>query len=79
MRSQIIWAKERLVLARGDYHWQHKPCWYAVRKGGTGHWSGDCKQTTLWTIPSRDQDAATVHGTQKPVVWPLCHRRVPRQ
>jgi DNA modification methylase len=21
----------------------------------------------LWTIPSRDQDAATVHGTQKPV------------
>ncbi len=33
----------------------------------TGHWSGDRKQTTLWSIPSRDQDAATVHGTQKPV------------
>ena len=31
------------------------------------HWTGDRKQTTLWQIPSRDQDAATVHGTQKPV------------
>ncbi len=33
VRSQIIWAKDRLVLSRGDYHWQHEPCWYAVKKG----------------------------------------------
>jgi len=72
VRAQIIWAKERLVLGRGHYHWQHEPCWYAVRNGGTGHWSGDRKQTTLWSIPSRDQDADTVHGTQKPVA---CMRR----
>jgi DNA modification methylase len=72
IRSQIIWAKERLVLSRGDYHWQHEPCWYAVREKATGHWSGDRKQTTLWHIASRDQDAATVHGTQKPVE---CMRR----
>ena len=32
IRSQIIWCKERLVLSRGDYHWQHEPCWYAVRE-----------------------------------------------
>ena len=38
-----------------------------MRKTGKAHWSGDRKQTTLWQIPSRDQDAATVHGTQKPV------------
>ena len=72
LRSQIIWAKERLVLSRGDYHWQHEPCWYAVRKAGTGHRSGDRKQTTLWSIPSRDQDAAIVHGTQKPVDCMRC-------
>jgi DNA modification methylase len=72
IRSQIIWAKERLVLSRGDYHWQHEPAWYAVRKSGKGHWAGDRKQTTLWQIPSKDQDAATVHGTQKPVE---CMRR----
>ncbi|MBC7737207.1 MAG: site-specific DNA-methyltransferase [Candidatus Saccharibacteria bacterium] len=72
IRSQIIWAKERLVLSRGHYHWQHEPCWYAVRSSGTGHWSGDRKQTTLWSIPSGEQDADTVHGTQKPVE---CMRR----
>jgi len=70
IRSQIIWAKERHVLSRGHYHWQHEPAWYAVRR--TGHWSGNRKQSTLWTIPSRDQDAQTVHGTQKPVE---CMRR----
>ena len=72
IRSQIIWAKERLVLSRGHYHWQHEPCWYAVRDNGTGHWSGDRKQTTLWQIASGAQDAETVHGTQKPVE---CMRR----
>jgi DNA modification methylase len=70
IRAQIIWAKERLVIGRGDYHWQHEPCWYAVRT--KGHWTGDRKQTTLWTIPSGGQDTDTVHGTQKPVE---CMRR----
>ncbi len=72
VRSQIIWAKDRLVLSRGDYHWQHEPCWYAVKKTGKGHWAGDRKQTTLWHISNKDQDAETVHGTQKPVE---CMRR----
>ena len=67
IRAQIIWAKERLVLSRGHYHWQHEPCWYAVRSKGRGWWSGDRKQSTLWSIPNRDQDTETVHGTQKPV------------
>lgn len=72
IRSQIIWAKDRLVLSRGDYHWQHEPAWYAVRKTGKGHWAGDRKQTTLWHIANKDQDENTVHGTQKPVE---CMRR----
>ena len=72
IRSQIIWAKDRLVLSRGDYHWQHEPCLYAVKKTGKGHWAGDRKQTTLWQIANKDQDADTVHGTQKPVE---CMRR----
>ncbi|EAQ47262.1 DNA methylase N-4/N-6 [Roseobacter sp. MED193] len=72
IRSQIIWAKDRLILSRGDYHWQHEPCLYAVKKTGKGHWAGDRKQTTLWQIANKDQDADTVHGTQKPVE---CMRR----
>jgi DNA modification methylase len=66
VRSQIIWAKDRFALSRGHYHWQHEPCWYAVRKGGAGHWLGDRKQSTLWQIPARD-DSGLGHGTQKPV------------
>ena len=70
IRAQIIWAKQRIVIGRGDYHWQHEPCWYGVRT--KGHWTGDRKQTTLWHIPSRDQDVKTAHSTQKPVE---CMRR----
>src|SRR6266566_5137551 len=70
IRAQIIWAKERLVMSQGDYHWQHEPCWYAVRK--KGHWTGNRKQTTLWTIGTGGQDAQTRHATQKPVE---CMRR----
>jgi DNA modification methylase len=70
IRAQIIWAKERLVMSQGDYHWQHEPCWYAVRK--KGHWTGDRKQTTLWNIATGGQDAETRHATQKPVE---CMRR----
>ncbi len=74
IRSQIIWAKPRLVIGRGDYHWQHEPCWYAVRRGRTGHYGGDRKQTTLWQIEGQagTEDGATTHGTQKPVE---CMRR----
>jgi len=70
IRSQIIWAKPSLVMGRGHYHWQHEPCYYAVR--GKGHWSGDRTQSTLWHIENRNQDAETVHSAQKPVE---CMRR----
>lgn len=66
LRSQIIWAKSSLVLSRGDYHFQHEPCWYAVRKGKTGHYVGGRKQTTLWQI-DKPQKSETGHSTQKPV------------
>ena len=72
LRAQIIWAKDQLQISRGHYHWQHEPCWFAVRKGATAHWQGDRKQTTLWQIASRGQDTQTEHGTQKPVE---CMRR----
>ncbi len=66
IRNHIIWAKQHLVIGRGHYHHQHEPCWYAVRKGGTGHWAGDRKQTTLWKI-DKPQKSETGHSTQKPV------------
>jgi DNA modification methylase len=71
IRSQVIWAKDRFALSRGHYHWQHEPCWYAVRKASTGHWAGDRSQSTLWNIKARD-DSGKGHSTQKPVE---CMRR----
>ncbi len=66
VRSQIIWSKSNFAIGRGDYHWQHEPCWYAVRKGKTGHWNGDRKQTTVWDI-AKPAASETGHSTQKPV------------
>jgi DNA modification methylase len=64
-----------LVIGRGHYHPQHEPCWYAVRKGATGVWRGDRKQTTVWQIAYQNanpENEEQIHGTQKPVE---CMRR----
>jgi DNA modification methylase len=39
VRAQIVWAKHRPVFSRGHYHWQHEPCFYAVRQGATASWA----------------------------------------
>lgn len=70
LRAQIIWVKDRLVIGRGDYHFMHEPCWYAVRKGKKGNWAGDRKQTTVWEIAHNKSE--TGHSTQKPIE---CMRR----
>lgn len=73
IRAQIIWAKQHAPISRGHYHWKHEPCWYVVRKSGTGHWGGDRTQTTLWEVANgnafggQDKEGMTGHGTQKPV------------
>jgi len=77
-RAQIVWAKQHFTLGRGDYHWKHETCWYAVREGKISHWQGDRTQTTVWEIannnpfgnPQREQSWG--QGTQKPIE---CMRR----
>ena len=66
IRAQIIWAKNNIVIGRGDYHPKHEPCWYAVRKNKTGHYCGGRKQTTVWEI-DKPLKSETGHSTQKPV------------
>lgn len=41
LRSLLIWVKPNFALSRGDYHWQHEPCWYAVREDDS-----DCPEIT---------------------------------
>lgn len=74
--SQIIWNKHHFVISRGNYHWKHEPCWYAVRKGKKHNWQGARDQSTVWDIKALmsfgssapgDENEKTGHGTQKPV------------
>jgi DNA modification methylase len=73
IRAQIIWLKQHYALSRGDYHWKHEPCWYAVRAGKRSNWCGDRKQSTVWEVANlnpfggSNNEPATGHGTQKPV------------
>jgi len=73
IRAQLIWAKQHFALGRGDFHWQHEPCWYAVREGKHSHWCGDRTQSTLWQVPNLNpigglrDESATGHGAQKPI------------
>ncbi len=71
IRSQIIWSKNRFAISRGNYHWQHEPCFYAVRKGGATDWTGSRKESTIWNIDIL-QAMELAHPNQKPVE---CMRR----
>lgn len=73
IKSQIIWQKQNFALSRGDYHWKHEPCWYAVRKGQKHNWKGGRDQSTVWEIANlgsfgkNQEDERTAHSTQKPI------------
>jgi DNA modification methylase len=73
--SQIICVKQNFALSRGDYHWQHETCLYAVKKGHKHNWQGSRKETTIWEISNlnafgkskEDGEDRTAHSTQKPI------------
>ena len=72
IRGTIIWRKQQPLFGQGHYHWQHEPCWYAVRKGRQANWHGDRKQSTIWDVQNLNptgnrEETRTGHGTQKPV------------
>lgn len=71
--AQIIWVKDQFALGRGDYHYQHEPCWYAVREKETHNWQGSRTQTSTWQIRRLSSNVETSdeevwgHSTQKPL------------
>ncbi len=76
IRAVIIWNKDSFAFGRGNYHWKHEPCWYAVRKNRSGKWCGDRKQSTVWDIPNinsfangttAEEKGLVGHGNQKPL------------
>lgn len=69
----ILWVKNRIVFGRGDYHHQHEPLWYAVKKGKKHNWQGKRDQSTVWAIENNNpfgnssKEETWGHGTQKPL------------
>ena len=69
----IIWTKQQFALSRGDYHHQHEPLWYAVKKGKKHNWQGKRDQSTVWEIENNNpfgnsnKEQTWGHGTQKPI------------
>ena len=68
---QIIWNKNNFAIGRGDYHWKHEHCFYAIRKGAKHNWQGRRDQSTVWDIASdfklEEESERTNHSTQKPL------------
>lgn len=74
LKNLIIWNKHAFSLSRGDYHWKHEPCWYAIRKNQQHNWQGSRKESTIWDIDSLQEtgrkdcaEDSTGHSTQKPL------------
>ena len=75
IKSLIIWVKQHFALSRGDYHWQHEPCWYAVKRDHPHNWQGSRKESTVWEIANlncfgkskEEGEERTCHSTQKPI------------
>lgn len=61
----LIWAKNSLVMGRGDYHSKHETCIYGWKEGAAHGWYSDRKQTTILEFdrPSRNAE----HPTMKPI------------
>jgi DNA modification methylase len=70
--QQIVWNKQRTVLTRTHYWYQHEPCWYVRKKNAP--WYGKAgENSTVWEVPSpkfimggSDEDKFD-HPTQKPI------------
>ncbi len=70
--QQIIWNKQRTVLTRTHYWFQHEPVWYVRKKNAP--WYGKAgENSTIWDSPSPkfimggSDEEKFDHPTQKPV------------
>ncbi len=67
VHQQIIWVKDRPVLNRSWYSWQHEPCFFGwVRPHQPDRVARDFL-STVWQIPTVTPGHRTDHPTSKPV------------
>lgn len=67
VHQQIIWAKDRPILTRSWYMWQHEPCFFGwVRPNKPVRYADDHPHS-VWNIPTIAAGQKTDHPTSKPV------------
>ena len=65
----LVWKKDRLVLTRTEWKYNHEPIIWGWRRDGRHRWYGDQKQTTVFEfnrIKSAKEDGWS-HPSSKPV------------
>jgi DNA modification methylase len=79
-RAQIIWDKGRLIISRGDYHWEHEPCWYVVRDDLEPPCSyaicGDyhSEHELCWYVVRKGKPGGYVGDRKQTTMWRIEHR-----
>ena len=65
----LVWKKDRLVLTRTDWKYNHEPIIFGWRKDGKHNWYGDQKQTTVFEFDrvKNSKDEGCGHPSSKPV------------
>jgi DNA modification methylase len=66
VHQQIVWAKDRGILTRSYYLWQHEPCFFGWLKGHKPPRASDDYPSTVWQLPTVKVGEKTEHPTSKP-------------
>jgi DNA modification methylase len=67
VHQQIIWSKDRPVLTRSWYMWQHEPCLFGWVKGKKPPRVVDEWIPSVWSVPTQPAFEKTDHPTSKPL------------
>jgi DNA modification methylase len=68
-----VWVKQRHVIGRGHYHWQHEPCLYGVRDGADDQWRFVPEHEVL-AYAVKDGATASWRGDRRQsTVWHIEH------
>lgn len=66
VHQQIIWVKDRPVLTRSWYMWQHEPCFMGWIKGKKPKRIAEDYPPSVWQLPTLAPGTSSDHPTQKP-------------
>lgn len=67
VHQQIIWVKDRPILTRSWFTWQHEPCFFGWKRQQKPPRIADDYPSTIWHIPTVPVGQKTDHPTSKPI------------